>query len=511
VEDEMNKKILAVGIFFLLIVLVVPLSSQTLPLDARLRGGRIHFQGGRYEKALAQFDTAMVNYPDCVEARFWKAMSLEKLGYYLEAAANFDTVYTQDLEWLTKTQKDQEFRYSTWNAFIKAGQSADQNGNYGDAIVFLKRSTQVFPTSPQGYLLLSQIYSSLDSLEKIREIAMSLNEIDSTNQQVNILMGMYFFRKEDWDSSLFYYDKSIKAFSEDWELVSGTIGQELKLTPEEIPAVVAKLIEKKSTRQLEPYINDSLKAKSKLTTIARLTDQLYTDKVELNIINFRAGVSALQKANSFKQESLQHKHLTLAGDYFQEALRFNEIDFDSKYNLGLVYYRSGADVKAESTFQGLVGMSLLPISVLSESLATEILSLITLENLNNSYFEITTPIVTAIQTETVNQNIFKTGYWYLYYHNFKKSKTLPTATDKEKIFLSGLGLESIENLFLLLGATQTNLKKFDDAITSFNNVLLLNPTNQDAYLNLAVCYREKGDQKKAYEILQEGEKMKKQP
>ncbi|MBS4016094.1 MAG: tetratricopeptide repeat protein [Candidatus Latescibacteria bacterium] len=507
----MTKKLSIGSLFFLLTVFIVLLFAQTLPLDARLRGGRIHFQGGRYEKALEQFESALADFPASTEARFWKAMSLEKMGKYIEAAAHFDTAYTEDAEWIEKTQKDRMYQYSAWNAMVRAGQTLDQDGNYADAITYLKWSTQVFPTSPQGYLLLSQIYSSLDSLEKIREIAMSLYEIDSTNQQVNILLGMFFFRKEDWDSSLMYYDKSIAAFAEDWELASATVGNELKLTAEQVPSAVHKLLEKREAKQLESYVSDSLKAKGKLTTITRLTDQLYTDKVELNILNFRAGVSALQKANSFKAESLQQKYLKSASDYFYEALRFNERDFDSKYNLGLVYYRSGADLKAESTFTALIDMSLLPIAVLSEALSDELMSLITVDNLNGSYFEIITPVIVMIEQETAGKDMFTTGYWYLYYHNFRKSKTLPSPEDKVKIYLSGLGIESIENLYLLLGATQTNLKKYDDAIASFNNVLLLNPKNQDAYRNLAVCYREKGDQKKAYEVLQEGEKMKKQP
>lgn len=509
-EDIMNKK------FFVLLVLVLiscsaPLFSQTVPLDARLRGGKIHFQGGRYERAMEQFQLALIDYPTNIEARFWKALTLEKIGKYIEAAANFDTVYLQDPTWLVKTKNDNMYQYSAWNAFIKAGQILGQSVNYAGAINFYRRSTEIFPLSPQGFLFLSQIYSDLDSLEKIKEIAMSLYNIDSTNQQVNILLGMFYFRKEDWDSSLMYYDKAILAFTQDWNIASATIGKELKLNEQQIPGMVNILLKKRATKQLESYVNDTLKPKAKFTTISRLTDQLYTDQVELNIVNFRAGVSALQKANSFKQESLQQKYLKSATNYFIEALRYNELDFDAKYNLGLTYYRSGVDVVAESVFLSLVSTSLLPISSLSSDIADSLQNLITNENLSRGYFEITEPIANKITIEVANKNIFTTGYWYLYYTAFKKSKQLPTVADRNRIFLSGLGIESIENLYLLLGATQTNLKKFDNAIEAFNNVLLLNPKNQDAYRNLAVCYREKGDQKQAYNILQEGEKMKKQP
>lgn len=503
----MNKKFFAV---LFIITFYITLFANVIPLDARLRGGKIHFQGGRYEKALEQFRLALNDFPNNSEARFWQGMALEKLGKYIEAAANFDTVYTQEPDWINKTKNDRSYQYSVWNAFIRAGQNADQNGNYGDAIIFLKRSTEVFPSSPQGFLLLSQIYSSLDSLEKIREIAISLYAIDTTNQQVNILLGMYFFRKEEWDSSLFYYDRAITAFAQDRDIVSAAISKELKLTSEQAPGIVDKLLAKHAMKQHESYISDSLKAKSKLSNIVRLISQLHTDQIELNIINFRAGISALQKANAFKQESLQHRHLEAATYYFSEALKYNPLDFDAKYNLGLTFYRSGADVKAESIFLSLVTMSLLPITSFSNELSDSLLSIITQENISAGFIEIITPVINLINKETAGKGTFNTGYWYLYYVALKKSTILPTAIDKEKIYLSGLGRESIENLYLLLGATQTNLKKFDDAIISFNNVLLLNPTNQDAYRNLAVCYREKGDQKKAYDILQEGEKIKKQ-
>ncbi|MEO0075943.1 MAG: tetratricopeptide repeat protein [candidate division WOR-3 bacterium] len=505
----MTKKLLLS--FFLLVIVIIPIFAKTLPLDARLRGGKIHFQGGRYERALEQFENALIDYPTSSEARFWKAIALEKLGRYEEAAANFDTVFTQDSEWLSKTIKDNTYRYSAWNAFIKAGQALDQKGDFLNSIRFLKRSIEVFPSSPQGFLLLSQIYSALDSLEKIKEIALSLYDIDSTNQQVNILLGMYFFRKEDWDSSMFYYDKAISAFKNDWELTTQRLGKELKLNNvEEVELVVQKLLEKRNTKSLEVYINDSLKAKAKYPILIRLVDQLHMDQVELNIINFRAGISALQKANFYKQESLQKKYISKASNYFQEAILYNEFDFDSKYNLGLTFYRLGFDLKAESVFINLLDIALVPLNKFSPSFTEQLISLINNNNLNNAFLAINPEIINLIEQEVKEKRIYKGTDWYLYFHNFKKSKTVPTLQEADKVYLSSIGIESIENLYLLLGATQTNLKKYDEAIQMFNNVLLLNPKNQDAYRNLAVCYREKGDQKKAYEILQEGERVKKQ-
>jgi len=495
----------------LLVIFVLPIfAQQIVPLDARLRGGKIHFQSGRYEKALQLFEAALKDFLGNPEARFWKALVLEKTGKFIEAAANFDTVYIDAPEWLAKTQKDEIYQYSVWNAFIKAGQKTEQNENYGDAIKYYKRATVVDPKNPQSYLYLSQVYTTLDSLVEIKKVADALFTLYPQNQQVNILLGLYFFKKEDWDSSLIYYNKATAAFMQDREAIQKNIGNELKLDSLKIPAITTKLIEKRNTRNLETYINDSLNAKSKLIAIAKLTEQLFLSEAELNICNFRSGVAALQKANAFTVDSLQQKYLNLATIYFNEAIKFNSLDYDAKYNLGMTLYRAGSDAKAESIFIELVNTSLMPLNTLSDSLAQKLVSFITMDILNLSVFEITTPVLNDIEKELAIKQTYKTGYWYLYYIDLKKAKVLPTQADYGKIQLSGLRSDIVENLWLLLGATQTNLKKFDDAIKSFNTVLEINYKNEDAYRNLAVCYREKGDQKKAYEILQEWEKIKKQ-
>ncbi len=503
------KRILCLFVFIL--TCAAPIYSQkAVPLDARLRGGKIHFQGGRYARALEQFDAALVDFPGNPEARFWKAIVLEKTGKFIESAVNFDSTFITAPEWLDKTQKDEMFQYSAWNAFIKAGQKMDENGDYASAISYYKRATNINPQSPQAFLYLSQVYTTLDSLEEIKNIAKSLFELDPQNQQVNILLGLYFFRKEDWDSSMVYYNKAAEFFMQDRQNAVANIAKELKQDLDQAEITANKLIVKRNTRSLETFINDSLKAKNKLVTLGRLTEQLYLDHAELNICNFRSGVAALQKANDIKPESLQQRYFKTAIDYFIEASKYNPVDYDAKFNLGMTYYRSGADIKAESIFNTLTQLILTPLQNVNPKLSQNILSLITMENLSAGLFEIVPPVLNEIDKEFEKAYTFKTGYWYLYYTDFKKAKELPTSANYDKIFLSTFNSDIIENLWLLLGATQTNLKKFDDAIKAFNMVLDLNPKNQDAYRNLAVCYREKGDQVKAYEILQQGEKMKKQ-
>lgn len=498
-------------LLIILVIVVLPLCAQQIvPLDARLRGGRIHFQGGRYEKALQQFEAALQDFPGNPEARFWKALTLEKMGKFVESAGNFDTTYYDAPEWLDRTQKNEMYQYSAWNAFLKAGQKMDQNQNYSTAITFFKRATMVNPKNPEAFLYLSQIYSSLDSLVEIKKIAQTLFELEPKNQQVNILLGLFYFKKEDWDSSLVYYNKAISAFEQDRASIQQLIGKELKLDSLKIPLVSAKLIEKRNSQQLETYINDSLNAKSKLIAIAKLTEQLFLIEAELNICNFRAGVSALQKANSLSAESLQQKYVKMALYYFEEAIKFNALDYDARYNLGMTYYRAGSDVKAESTFQDLVRLALIPLNTVSEKLSQTLLGLITKDNLSIGYLEVKGPLIKEVEKELVNRITFTTGYWYLYFWSFKKSEVLPTTTDVGKIYISGLASDAVENLWLLLGATQTNLKKYDGAITSFNTVIALNSKNLDAYRNLAVCYREKGDKEKSYEIFQQYDKLKKE-
>ncbi|MEO0084074.1 MAG: tetratricopeptide repeat protein [candidate division WOR-3 bacterium] len=494
-------------LIFILILVASVLAQQIVPADARLRGGKIHFQSGRYQKALEQFELALKDFPDNAEVRFWKALTLEKMGRFIEAAENFDTTFTYAPEWLEKTKQDETFQYSVWNSFIKAGQKMEESQDYGLAIKFYRRATAIEPKNPQAFLQLSQVYTILDSLEEIRKIANSLYEIDPQNQQSNILLGLYFFRKEDWDSSLIFYQKAIDAFQADRQIILNNLKKELKVDSAQINMIAEKLIEKRNTRTLEPYINDSLKAKSKIVLIARLTDQLYFNHAELNICNFRAGVSALQKANAVKTESLKQQYYLSSINYFQEAIKYNKFDYDARFNIGMTYYRSGNDQQAELVFQELLQTVMIPLVRLSSALAQNLISLINSENLKVGVIEIAPPLLNEVDKEMNSVDTYKTGYWYLYYNNYKNAKEPPNEI-KDDIYLSAFGAETIENLWLLLGAAQTNLKKYEDAIKAFNIVLDFNPYNQDAYRNLAVCYREKGDQKKAYEILQQGEKMK---
>jgi tetratricopeptide (TPR) repeat protein len=503
----MNKKELVV---LTLLIFIIPLIAQQMPIDARLRGGRIHFQGARYEKALEQFSLALKDYPTSAEARFWKAQALEKLGRYVESAANLDTTFTKAPEWLAKTKQDEAYQYSVWNAFIKAGQQMDKENNFKDAILFYRRSTEVNPPNPQGYLLLSQIYTTMDSLDAIKNVANQLFAIDPKNQQVNVLIGIFFFKKENWDSAIVYYTKAASGFLADWEAMASSVGKELKLDSIQARIVASKLVEKRTNRTLESYINDSLKAQSKFMIISKLTDPLTIDEAELNIANYRCGTAVLQKVNSTQVESIQKKELNTAANYFMQALIYNPMDFDSRYNLGMTYYRAGLDTKAESTFRYLVGMSLVPISTFPEELSERILGLITKENLASGHIELKEKIFEDVDKALAQKSTFTTGFWDLYFWDLKKATQLPTKVDNDKIFVSSLASDAIENLYLLLGATQVDLKKYDNAIKSFNTVIAINPNNLDAYRNLAVCYREKGDKEKSYEIFQQYDKLKKE-
>jgi tetratricopeptide (TPR) repeat protein len=503
-----KKNLLVAGI---IIVLSRPLIAVEMPLDARLRGGRIHYQGGRYERALEQFELALKDYPQSAEARFWKGLALEKLGRYTDAGIQFDSAFILDNSWLLQTQKNEDHKFSVFNAFIRAAQNKEAEGNFNEAEKFYYRATEVNPQHLQPYLLLAQMYSNINELEKIKKVAENLKEILPENQQSNVLMALYHFKKENWDSCLKYYDEALNAFQKSFSNTQETLAQALKLSTVGIEERIRELFKKRAERNLETYLKDSLKVKTQLHAVIRKIEELYTDNMELNAINFRAGIASLQRANREKNEQLRKEYFQRALRYFNDALRYNPQDYDAQYNLGLTYYQMGQDSLAERIFSKLIKISYWPLDSLSLELRIQLISEINAENLNQGFIELTSPKITKqLETELRNKDFYISGYWILYFYHFKKSKTLPQNSDADKIFISGFGPETIENLMLLYGASLTNLKRYDAAIAAFNQVLLINPQNQDAYRNLAVCYREKGDVKKAYEILQEGEKIKKQ-
>ena len=48
----------SLAILLLTAVLVLPAAAQQIPLDALMRGGRIHYEGQRYDRAKEQFNKA---------------------------------------------------------------------------------------------------------------------------------------------------------------------------------------------------------------------------------------------------------------------------------------------------------------------------------------------------------------------------------------------------------------------------------------------------------------------
>ncbi len=483
----------------------------TIPLDALLRGGRIHFQGGRYERALHQFQEALKNYPDNPEARFWLAMTLEKMGKVVEAAEHFDSCFTDAPEYVAKMLKDEKNQYSVFNAFSRAGNIMNQNGDFHTAIKFFNRATEADPKSIQGYLQLALVYGTVDSVAKIKDIADKLFKLDSLNPQINVILGKYFFKKQDWDSSLVYYERSITQFTNSFQKAKDLLSKELKIDLARAETVAMRLYGLRGTKQLEAYIAETLKAKPKMMKLVGMSNEIYLIMNLLGSSYFYAGSSALQKANTFTSEAQQKPYLNQARSYFNEVLRYNPLDYDALFNLGFTHYRSGADAEAEKTFSSIVGLALLSLSSLKESLAKGLLAEISSEDIKKGYWEVKSDIIKELEKEIEPIQTFKTGYWYVYFPMLKNTSVTELTSKLNQVFLSGIDPVAFEELMLFYGAVQTNLKKYDDAIVAFNTVLALNPKNQSAYRNLAVCYREKGEQKKAYEILQEAERMKKQP
>ncbi len=170
-------------------------------------------------------------------------------------------------------------------------------------------------------------------------------------------------------------------------------------------------------------------------------------------------------------------------------------DIDAKYNLGFVKYSLGKEKVEEACgiFRELVLTGRL-ITQLEEKEKEEISLLLTKEKGKSAI-----PLPPEIASSIGNGNFV---YIYLF--------------DTLSPFLSPLPPATLENLYLLLGASYVrvaDLKKekgyYDSAITSFQRVIILNPENTDAYQNLVVAYREKGDKKMAEKMYLKMEEIKK--
>lgn len=518
----MKKIIIFLSIFLVSGILISASGQPRVPYSARMNSGRIYYRDNRYEKAVEQFKFAIEENPQSADARAWLGAALSHLRIFLEAAAQFDTAFQLDSSYITKVRQNDDFRFQAWIAFFDATRENIHTNNLEDAINYINNGLKIEPENRQGLTILAQLYVQLNRLDELKQKAQDMMKEDPENSMVYTMLGLYFFNQSEWDSAHRYYEQAAMRYQTNERKSRDALARELAITDTvRLNQIVGRLRVVRQDRnpdRLRSYIEDSLRAGRKLRLIARIADDIYMTQGELNANFFRAGIASLQKGSADTVQSEQSRYFKQAISEFERALNYNPLDLDAKHNLAFTFYRlreSGSDVRAMTLFEEIINASILAITELSNELCDSILTFLAGDTTSKGLIPISPELTFKIENELARQEHKLSGYQWLYLPEVKRIKGSVEPVAKGDVFLTLYDVQGLENLYLLFGAAQTNVatelkgenrteeanKKYDEAISSFNRVLVLNPKSSDAYKNLAVCYREKGDSKKAFELM----------
>uniref|UniRef100_A0A7V3ZUZ8 Tetratricopeptide repeat protein n=1 Tax=candidate division WOR-3 bacterium TaxID=2052148 RepID=A0A7V3ZUZ8_UNCW3 len=457
-------------IFFL--SLSFSLIAQTKPFDVLIRSGKIYLQNRQYEKAKEMFSQAVAQRPNDPDANFYLAITLISLGDYLQAAS-YLLIPIADEEYLKKIQKDENYKLTCWSSLMEAAQSYLSKNLSDSALIYGRAALALDPERPFNYTLLSQIYANLKMYDSLYSLAQNMISKDSLSPQGYSLLGSYYLAKEDYDNALTAFEKSIKNYEKRIFEEKNKLAEILKIK-EEKEKVIKRLLNyqsEKKVKEFENYLKDTLKFKSGIEKVAQMILELNSLNQEYTQNLLRVGLIQMQKKKE-KEAIITFKKL------FSE----DEKNYDALFYLGVNYYNLSLYDSCRITLENLLSFV---IKKPNDEELKKIKELIGDTTLN--FLEL--------------PPTFSPYSFYLLKDNF----------------LSLFSPERLENVYMVLGGAYAQLAKienkiayYDSAIKAFEKILLINPKNLDAYQNLAVVYRDKGDKETARKYLEMKMKLEKE-
>ncbi|MEO0080209.1 MAG: tetratricopeptide repeat protein [candidate division WOR-3 bacterium] len=528
-----RRTVLALGLVTVGVALV---SAQTVPLDALLRGGRIHYQGGRYERALEQFTKALELYGGTVdnskqaEIHIWIGLCEAQLKRSKSAAEHIIIALENDSGFVNRTVRDETAQHWLFTALLTASRDAYGAGNYDEALKFSLAAIRIDPAKPATYALVANAYSALGRFDEMLATAWQMVRLDTASGEALSLIGLYFLEKPDslwpdpvmkrqrWDSTLYYYRRAIDIYRQRWESGLKELKDTLRLADTaRLNATAKKLVENSRYRSLteqRAYIEKELGMGKRWMAVGQIAARLFYAANNLNVANSRAG-SAMLRASSETRGDTAERYRAIAEQLFEDALRYDPADYAALFNLGIAQYQGRKDSLAMVSFERVIAGAVVPLTELPEVFQDRLLSQISPELAKAGYVELTGPIVRETDSIIFSLGRQGGGFVWFYFPELKGRSgfTAATRADAKEMFLSLENPVQLENLYLLLGVSRTGLamslrdaKRVDAAREFFNRaigdllmVTRLNPKNAEAYQNLTHCYRETGQKEKAEE------------
>ncbi len=135
--------------------------------------GKRHYEKGNYEKALEQFDHAVIETPNSREARYNRALTLAQLGQVEEAQKSLE-----GLEF-SENEKQADLAYTRGNIADIAGNAAMQKQDFGAA-------KKAYSAALQNYVeTLSKDSSRTDALKNVELTAGKLSQLPEPPEDEN--------------------------------------------------------------------------------------------------------------------------------------------------------------------------------------------------------------------------------------------------------------------------------------------------------------------------------------
>lgn len=516
--------------FLTVIALCVWAGAQNVPLDALMRGGRIHFQGGRYERAKEQFQKALDLYgssadnPTLAQIHLWLGLCDAHLNRLIPAAEHFLVAINKDTSMVSDIRKDEQEAHWTWTALITASRDNLNAAEYEKAIAYAQAALLIEPTKFQTYTIIANAYSSLGKFDEMLKTARDMLALNTGNAEAYALIGLYFLQVPDslltrearrlrWDSTSYYYQQALKIYQARYDSAYADLINLLKLSDTaRVRTIAQELLEKQrySTPQdLKQYIEKDLNQGKQLQQIAQVASRLFYAANNLNVTSTRLG-SALLRASAETRGDTSHKYHSQAEALFHQALIYDPFDYSALFNLGIAQYQAKKDSLAMTSFLRVIKNTVIPASRLPNPLPEQLIGIISPDIKAQGYLEMTGPLFSRIDSAVTALGYKGGGFVYLYFPNLRAQKDSSPITI-EDIFLSNQSPLQLENIYLLLGVSQTGMglsliesgKKeagkwlLKQAIDNLLMATKINPENAEAWLNLVHCYRETGEKDKA--------------
>lgn len=515
------------------------IAQQTPPLDALLRGARIHYSQGRYERALETFRQALDVYGASAdqgtraEIHIWIGLSEAQLRRFDPASAQFATAIALDDGAAERLRNDEQWLHWSWTSLFNSARDLYARGEPDSSLNYALAATRIDPTKPGAYLLVANNYSALGRHDDMLATARAMLEVNSENPEAFNLIGLYYLQRPDslwlgemktarWDSCGYYYERAISLYERRYAEARKALSDRLGI-PEDpnLDVIVANLIEKSRLPDQEPlknYIEKDLKAARHLSEVAQHASALYYASGNINVSSSRAG-SALLRASAEVEGEAAGLFRARAESLFTKALRFDPNDFTAMYNLGIAQYQSQNDSLAEETFRKVIEGTVVPLSELPEALQAELLAKIGPEAASAGHLQLDNEMMAKVDDAVHEFGRPLHGFAWLYFPGLRGDGA-PTGADDAGAYISLQPPAALENVYLLTGVTQTSLglamekaakgsgrEMLERAIASLRAVVGIDPNSPEAWQNLIHCYRETGQEKKALDAAERYQKL----